>query len=374
MKINKFLGAGAICSFLAAILHLACIIFGASWYRFMGAGENMAQMAEQGLLEPILISLFIAGVLTVWGLFALSGAGVILRLPLLKTALSAITAVYLLRGIGGFYFTLYPIGGNSSEFWLWSSLICFGFGLVYLIGLKQVWKELKMEKNMIRIKSVDSFLKIASEIYFKESQGHWIFRGQGDSSWTLKPSIGRNGTFSRNREDGIIKKFENKFLNGGYDNWQLLSFAQHHNVETRLLDWSTNPLIALYFAVSECPKKNAKLFALKALRGEKMREQNNKESPWEIKMAIKFYPDKVSPRIVAQEAVFIACVSPNDDLLDLKTKCKKSQWKFQCYEIEASNKTRIREDLKRLGITQEKLFPNVEKIEKSLKLQKIHEK
>ena len=140
MKANKFLITGAILSFTAALLHLGCIIFGASWYRIMGAGENMAKMAQQGLLEPTLITLFIAGILTVWGLFALSGAGVIPRFPLLRTALSAITAVYLLRGIGGFYFTLYPIGGNSPEFWFWSSLICFALGLVYLRGLKQVWK------------------------------------------------------------------------------------------------------------------------------------------------------------------------------------------------------------------------------------------
>ena len=116
MKANKFLITGVILSFTAALLHLGCIIFGASWYRIMGAGENMAKMAQQGLLEPTLITLFIASVLTVWGLFALSGAGVISRFPLLRTALSSITAVYLLRGTGGFYFILYPIGSNSPEF------------------------------------------------------------------------------------------------------------------------------------------------------------------------------------------------------------------------------------------------------------------
>ncbi|KKK66980.1 hypothetical protein LCGC14_2958640, partial [marine sediment metagenome] len=35
-------------SAIAAILHLGCIYFGAPWYRFFGAGEQMAQLAEQG--------------------------------------------------------------------------------------------------------------------------------------------------------------------------------------------------------------------------------------------------------------------------------------------------------------------------------------
>ncbi|WP_328590752.1 hypothetical protein [Cognaticolwellia mytili] len=34
-------------SLLAAIMHLGCIYFGASWYRYLGASEQMAMMAEQ---------------------------------------------------------------------------------------------------------------------------------------------------------------------------------------------------------------------------------------------------------------------------------------------------------------------------------------
>jgi hypothetical protein len=45
---NTFLILGAISSASAALAHLGCIIFGGSWYRFLGAGEQMAKMAEKG--------------------------------------------------------------------------------------------------------------------------------------------------------------------------------------------------------------------------------------------------------------------------------------------------------------------------------------
>lgn len=52
MHKNKFLIVAAICSGVAALLHFGCIIFGGNWYRFFGAGEQMAQMAEAGHFYP----------------------------------------------------------------------------------------------------------------------------------------------------------------------------------------------------------------------------------------------------------------------------------------------------------------------------------
>lgn len=138
---NLFLVAGAALSALASLLHLGCIVFGASWYRFFGAGERMAQMADAGRWRPVLITLFIAGVLALWAAYALSGAGVIARLPLLRTALCAITAAYLLRGTVILpVMKLFP--DNSPAFWWWSSAICLSIGLTHLVGLVQSWSRL----------------------------------------------------------------------------------------------------------------------------------------------------------------------------------------------------------------------------------------
>ena len=138
---NRFLIAAAALNALAALLHLGCIAFGAPWYRFMGAGEQMAQMALNGHWYPTVVTLVIAAVLSVWSLLALSGAGVIRKLPLVRLALCAITGLYLLRAVAFPALTPY-FPGNSTAFWLWSSSICFVFGVVHLIGLRQVWARL----------------------------------------------------------------------------------------------------------------------------------------------------------------------------------------------------------------------------------------
>jgi hypothetical protein len=138
---NTFLVIAAICSGLAALLHLGCIVFGGDWYRFFGAGEQMAQMAEAGDIYPTIVTLVIVTLLSTWSLYALSGAGVILRLPLLRLGLCVIAAIYLLRGMA--FILLMPVfPGNSITFWGVSSATCFVFGLLYALGIKQSWSYL----------------------------------------------------------------------------------------------------------------------------------------------------------------------------------------------------------------------------------------
>ncbi|MHC1550761.1 hypothetical protein [Phyllobacterium sp. K27] len=132
------IGAGL--SLAASLLHLGVIAGGPSWYRLFGAGEKLSRAAEAGRLYPTIITICIASVLAIWSAYALSGAGVIQRLPLLRPALCAITAVYLLRGIAGPF--MLAGTGHSRRFIIVSSAICLGFGLVYLLGLIQMWNRL----------------------------------------------------------------------------------------------------------------------------------------------------------------------------------------------------------------------------------------
>lgn len=138
---NVFLIVAGTLSAIAAILHLGCIYFGVSWYRFFGAGEQMALLSEQGSIQPTLITSGIVLVLSIWSIYAFSAAGIIFKLPLIRLALVLITFIYLARGIAGFFLINSPMG-RSPEFWIWSSVICLSFGIVHLIGLKQQWSSL----------------------------------------------------------------------------------------------------------------------------------------------------------------------------------------------------------------------------------------
>ena len=138
---NPFLIVGGVLSAAASLLHLAVIAGGPAWYRFFGAGEGMARMAEQGSLTPTLVTIGIATVLAVWAAYAFSGTGVIPRLPLMRTALVLISSVYLLRGL-----VLIPAliinRGSPEPFVLWSSLIVLVYGLSYAVGTWIAWPAL----------------------------------------------------------------------------------------------------------------------------------------------------------------------------------------------------------------------------------------
>lgn len=138
---NKYLVTGGSLSAFAALLHLGCIYFGAPWYRFFGAGEEMAQLAEQGSIQPTIVTSVIFIILTTWSAYAFSAAGLIKKLPLIRLALILITFIYLARGIAGFFLIYQPMG-RSAEFWLWSSTICLTIGWIHLFGLRQQWAKL----------------------------------------------------------------------------------------------------------------------------------------------------------------------------------------------------------------------------------------
>jgi len=129
--------AGAL-SALAAVLHLAIIVGGPAWYRFFGAGEGMARLAERGALRPTLMTFLIAFVLAIWAAYAFSGAGLLPPLPLLRLGLVVIAVIYLLRG--SYLFWLLLTKPNAvTPFWIWSSVIVLVYGAAYALGAWRVW-------------------------------------------------------------------------------------------------------------------------------------------------------------------------------------------------------------------------------------------
>ncbi|QID16147.1 FRG domain-containing protein [Nitrogeniibacter mangrovi] len=126
--------------------------------------------------------------------------------------------------------------------------------------------------NEFTVESFEEYLtKVRDSLGVVEKNGKRVrryFRGQSKRAfegYDLKPSIGRYDHLSglppaeRDRlENEVLETFGNHLLT--YVNhlprndWEALAIAQHHGLPTRFMDWTTNPLVALYFACRESKK------------------------------------------------------------------------------------------------------------------------
>ncbi|WP_312680958.1 hypothetical protein [Stenotrophomonas chelatiphaga] len=125
---------------LAALLHLVVIVQGPRGYQWCGAGDRIVAAARSGSRVPAALTSMICVVLLAWAAYALSGAGLIAPLPLLRPMLVAIASVFLLRALLG-PFVLVGNGRSARFVWV-SSAICLVYGLLFLVGLVQRWDAL----------------------------------------------------------------------------------------------------------------------------------------------------------------------------------------------------------------------------------------
>lgn len=80
------------------------------------------------------------------------------------------------------------------------------------------------------------------------------YRGQANYRWGLKPRVARNRGFLEGELD-MLKQFRQDALprvrERPWTTWEWIFMAQHYGLPTRLLDWTENALIGLYFAVED---------------------------------------------------------------------------------------------------------------------------
>lgn len=113
-----------------------------------------------------------------------------------------------------------------------------------------MYKEPELD-NSIEIDSVSTFISAIKEL--RESADgastELYFRGQEAEFWDIEPSIFRNDMLSI--EDKLMQiplqkiPMEFKEIDSVFD---IMAKYQHYGMCTRLLDLTTNPLVALYFA------------------------------------------------------------------------------------------------------------------------------
>jgi len=135
----KLLQAGGYINILIAIVHIIGLFWAQEMFDYTGVGEEMRRNAEIHPLLPSAMTVFVAVFFFIFGLYGLSGAGKIRKLPLLKTGVFVVAAIYLLRGLGGSIINIF----FESQFQCPHLLFSFwaiAIGLLYLLGGLDRWR------------------------------------------------------------------------------------------------------------------------------------------------------------------------------------------------------------------------------------------
>ena len=102
--------------------------------------------------------------------------------------------------------------------------------------------------------TVSSFKEYQDIILNTPDDKFILYRGQSQDK-TLLPKIARYDVPNVERiEREMLEDFQRRSIHlidyHPGNSWDWLALAQHHGMATRLLDWTENPLIALWFSMS----------------------------------------------------------------------------------------------------------------------------
>lgn len=81
----------------------------------------------------------------------------------------------------------------------------------------------------------------------------FVFRGQSRADANLNTTLQRLGGGIRVVERHLLRNFRKYAYRSGVDRdlaWYWLAVGQHHGLPTRLLDWTSSPLVAMHFATA----------------------------------------------------------------------------------------------------------------------------
>ncbi|ASL95718.1 hypothetical protein BVG94_06855 [Serratia marcescens] len=189
-----------------------------------------------------------------------------------------------------------------------------------------------------------------------------LFRGQAEKG-NLLPSIARKNpkTDSTSAEQELIKELKRMGASilpkNDLDDWDLLVIAQHFGMKTRLLDWTSNPLAALFFACNDWKKGDVYVYALDANRYLK----EPQKGPFDTGRTQVIRPKLNNPRIIAQHGWFTAhkYSKSSKKFVPLEKNNEISE-SVQEIKIPEDTREKLLKSLDRHGVSSRTLFPDLE--------------
>jgi hypothetical protein len=212
----------------------------------------------------------------------------------------------------------------------------------------------------ITIRSIDDYVKRVSSAEGKRR----MFRGHISKAHDLIPSVGRYKKFAKiPLKDLIVQEryMLNRFhrlgaalLPSGLTEWELLFTARHHGLPVRLLDWSTNPLIALFFAVCTRDKETAVVYSENQIP---VLDLKKNADPLAVKKVARINPPHLTQRISSQSSTFT--IHPDPRVPHTSTSLIR-------YTISGPLKAVIYPQLRQMGIHEGSVFGDLDSIARQI--------